>query len=212
MLIPLQNTTQQPVLAELTNRAMREKMFDNSWTRTEKGDANDTRATITELAKLRAEKAKLLGYPNYAAYVLYNQMAKTPDAVREIHRPARAADRRQRPPTRPSRSRRRSTRTASISSCKPWDWETLFRQGAQGEIRSRPERAEALFRAQPRAARTACSMPPTSSTASPSRNATTFRSISRMCACSPSMTRTARSSACSIAIISSATTNRAAPG
>ena len=77
-MIPLQNTTQQPDLLPLTDRATREKLFDQRWTATEKGDANDTRATIAEIAQLRAEKAKLLGYPNYAAYALYDQMAKTP--------------------------------------------------------------------------------------------------------------------------------------
>ncbi len=83
-LIPLQNTTQQPALTNLTDRDTREKLFNNSWTRTEKGDPNDTRATIVELAQLRAQKAKLLGYPNYAAYVLFDQMAKTPDAVEKF--------------------------------------------------------------------------------------------------------------------------------
>jgi peptidyl-dipeptidase Dcp len=82
--IPLQNTTQQPLLVSLTNRDVRQKLFNNSWTRTEKGDANDTRDIITKLAQLRAEKAKLLGYPNYAAYVLYDQMAKTPEAVQKF--------------------------------------------------------------------------------------------------------------------------------
>ena len=82
--IPLQNTTQQPLLTSLANRAVREKLFHNSWTRTEKGDANDTRAIISRLAILRAEKAKLLGYPNYAAYVLYDQMAQTPQAVEKF--------------------------------------------------------------------------------------------------------------------------------
>jgi len=79
--IPLQNTTQQPLLTSLTDRAVRQKLFESSWTRAEKGDANDTRAIISELAMLRAEKAKLLGYPNYAAYVLYDQMAQTPQAA-----------------------------------------------------------------------------------------------------------------------------------
>ena len=82
--IPLQNTTQQPLLTELSDRDTRKKLFEASWTRTEKGDKNDTRATIRELAKLRAEKAKIMGYPNYAAYVLYNQMAKTPEAVEKF--------------------------------------------------------------------------------------------------------------------------------
>ncbi|HET7084329.1 MAG TPA: M3 family metallopeptidase [Rhizomicrobium sp.] len=79
--IPLQNTTQQPLLTSLADRDVRQKLFESSWTRAEKGDANDTRAVISELAVLRAEKAKLLGYPNYAAYVLYDQMAETPQAV-----------------------------------------------------------------------------------------------------------------------------------
>ncbi|HEX3944378.1 MAG TPA: M3 family metallopeptidase [Rhizomicrobium sp.] len=82
--IPLQNTTQQPLLVSLKNRAIREKLFNNSWTRAEKSDANDTRDIILKLAKERAEKAKLLGYPSYAAYVLYDQMAKTPEAVQKF--------------------------------------------------------------------------------------------------------------------------------
>jgi peptidyl-dipeptidase Dcp len=79
--IPLQNTTQQPSLQSLTNRAVRKELFEDSWTRTEKGDANDTRDTIATMAKLRAEKAALLGFPNYAAYVLEDQMAKNPETV-----------------------------------------------------------------------------------------------------------------------------------
>ncbi len=80
-LISLQNTTQQPDLQSLENRTTREKLFDASWTRAEKGDANDTRATIIRIAELRAEKAQLLGFPNYAAWSLQDQMAKTPETV-----------------------------------------------------------------------------------------------------------------------------------
>jgi peptidyl-dipeptidase Dcp len=83
-LIPLVNTTQHPLLASLTNRATREKLFRASWTRTERGDANDTRKTIATLADLRARKAGLLGFPNYAAWVLEDQMAKTPSAVEQF--------------------------------------------------------------------------------------------------------------------------------
>ncbi|HEY7901225.1 MAG TPA: M3 family metallopeptidase, partial [Caulobacteraceae bacterium] len=79
--VPLQNTTQQPALEDLSKREIRQKLFENSWTRSEKADANDTRATVLEIAALRAEKAALLGYPNYAAYTLTDQMAKTPSAV-----------------------------------------------------------------------------------------------------------------------------------
>lgn len=80
-LIPLQNTTQQPDLSELKMRATRRSIFENSWTRAERGDQNDTRATIERLAQLRAEKGKLLGFRNYAAWELQDQMAKTPEAV-----------------------------------------------------------------------------------------------------------------------------------
>ena len=82
--IPLQNTTQQPSLLSLANRDVREKLFNARWTATEKGDKNDTRAGIAEIAQLRAEKAKLLGYPNYAAYELYDQMADTPQKVEKF--------------------------------------------------------------------------------------------------------------------------------
>ncbi len=77
--LPLQNTTQQPYQASLNNRATRENLFRASTTRTEHGDSNDTRALILRLAQLRAERAKILGFPNIAAYVLDDQMAKTPD-------------------------------------------------------------------------------------------------------------------------------------
>ena len=80
-LLPLQNTTQQPELQNLTDRATRQAIFENSWNRAERGDANDTRVTIARLAQLRAEKAALLGFPNYAAWTLTDQMAKTPQAA-----------------------------------------------------------------------------------------------------------------------------------
>jgi peptidyl-dipeptidase Dcp len=79
--VPLQNTTQQPDLVSLTNRTTRQTIFENSWNRAERGGANDTRDTIARLAQLRAQKAKLLGYPNYAAWKLEDQMAKTPEAA-----------------------------------------------------------------------------------------------------------------------------------
>ena len=80
-LIPLQNTTQQPDLATLSDRATRQALFEDSWTRAERGGANDTRDTIARLAQLRAEKAQLLGYSSYAAWKLEDQMAKTPEAA-----------------------------------------------------------------------------------------------------------------------------------
>jgi len=83
-LIPLQNTTQQPSLQSLTNRATRQKLFEASYTRAEKNDTNDTRATIARLAQIRAQQAKLLGFANYADWKLQDQMAKTPEAVEKF--------------------------------------------------------------------------------------------------------------------------------
>ncbi len=83
-LIPLSNTTQQPALESLKRRATRQQLFDASWTRAERGDANDTRATIQRLAQIRAEKARLLGYQNFAAWRLQDQMAATPDKVQQF--------------------------------------------------------------------------------------------------------------------------------
>jgi len=77
--IPLQNTTQQPDLVLLSNRDTRQSIFEHSWNRTERGDANDTRDTVARLAQLRAQKARLLGYPSFAAWKLQDQMAKTPE-------------------------------------------------------------------------------------------------------------------------------------
>ncbi|ALL05005.1 dipeptidyl carboxypeptidase [Pedobacter sp. PACM 27299] len=77
----LANTTQQPPLSGMADRAAREKLFNASWTRAEKGDANDTREVISRIAQIRATQAQLLGFKNYASWKLQDQMAKTPEAV-----------------------------------------------------------------------------------------------------------------------------------
>jgi peptidyl-dipeptidase Dcp len=79
--LPLQNTTQQPEFVHLEDRTTRQAIFENSWNRTERSDENDTRDTIARLAQLRAERARLLGFPNHAAWKLQDQMAKTPQAA-----------------------------------------------------------------------------------------------------------------------------------
>ena len=76
--VVLQNTTQQPAQVSLKDRETRERLFEASIHRADRGDANDTRTIIQRLAKLRAERAALLGFPNYATYSLDDQMAKTP--------------------------------------------------------------------------------------------------------------------------------------
>ncbi len=82
--LPLQNTTQQPMLAEMSDREARRALFEASLSRAERGGDSDTRATIARIAQVRAQKAKLLGFPNFASWQLQDQMAKTPQAAQQF--------------------------------------------------------------------------------------------------------------------------------
>ncbi len=125
--IPLQNTTQQPLLTDLADRTVREALFNAGWTRTERGDANDTREIVTSLAKLRAEKARLLGYPSYAAYNVSNQMVGTPQVVDDFMR--------QLAPAAGARALREAADIQKVIDAdgphfdlKPWDWQRYAQQ------------------------------------------------------------------------------------
>ena len=83
-MLSLQNTTQQPALRSLTNRTVRQRLFEASYTRAERNDANDTRFTIARIAQLHALEAKLLGFKNYADWKLRDQMAQNPAAVQQF--------------------------------------------------------------------------------------------------------------------------------
>ena len=120
--IPLQNTTQQPLLGALDDRMTRERLFEQSWTRTEKGDANDTRQIITEIAQLRADKAALLGFSNWAQFTLADQMAQSP-AVAEafmakLNQPTAAEERRE-----AGEINQLIKAGGENFTVKPWDWE-----------------------------------------------------------------------------------------
>jgi peptidyl-dipeptidase Dcp len=82
--IALLNTSGQPPLATLQNRALRERIQRTSEARGSRGGEYDNREIISRVATLRAQKAALLGYPNHAAYVLEKQTAQTPAAVNEM--------------------------------------------------------------------------------------------------------------------------------
>ena len=79
--IVITNTTQQPILASLDNRALREKVYNASIHRTDGTGAYNTFPIIVKIARLRAEKAQLMGYKNYASYSLSQTMAKNTDNV-----------------------------------------------------------------------------------------------------------------------------------
>ena len=83
-MIALQNTTQQPVLQYLTNRASREKIYKSSWNRAENDDEGDTRSTLEKMVRLRLQKAQLMGKKSFAEWKIQDQMAKTPDAAMKL--------------------------------------------------------------------------------------------------------------------------------
>lgn len=82
--LALQNTTQQPALDALTDRAVRQRLLETSMQRGLSSDSNDARPLVARIATVRLQKAKLLGFPTWAAYVLDDQMAKTPQAATKL--------------------------------------------------------------------------------------------------------------------------------
>ena len=78
------NTSRPSYLAELNNRDVRRRVLEASLARCSSGDSTNTHATITRLASLRAEKAKILGFPNFASWALKDQMAGRPEAVERL--------------------------------------------------------------------------------------------------------------------------------
>ncbi len=81
--LALQNTSGQPVLASLENRELRRRILGVSLARGSRGGELDNRGIVSRVLMLRAERARLLGYENHAAYVLEDQTALTPAAVNE---------------------------------------------------------------------------------------------------------------------------------
>lgn len=83
-LIALLNTSQQPPLKVLENRELRERIMQASLARGSQGGEYDNREILTRIAKLRAQRAELMGYENHAAYSLEDQTAKTTKAVNDM--------------------------------------------------------------------------------------------------------------------------------
>jgi len=83
-LIALLNTSQQPPLTSLQDRALRQRIMEASLARGSRGGEFDNREILTRVAKIRAERAQLMGYENHAAYSLENQTARTPEAVNSM--------------------------------------------------------------------------------------------------------------------------------
>ena len=125
--LPLRNTTQQPAQAELRNRAVRQRLFELSTMRTARGDTNDTRNTVRRMAELRAEKAKLLGYPTWAAYALETQGAKNPEnAIKLLTDLAPAATARAR--AEAADMQKLIDAQGGGFKLQPWDWQYYAEQ------------------------------------------------------------------------------------
>ncbi|HKU14782.1 MAG TPA: M3 family metallopeptidase [Steroidobacteraceae bacterium] len=129
--IALLNTTSQPSLAQLKNRALRERIYRAS---TERGwsDEFDTTGLIAQIVKLRAERAALLGYPNHAAYVLEDETALNPGAVNsmlsQLVPPAVANAKREAADIQALIDEQaRAAGTASFELA-PWDWDFYAEQ------------------------------------------------------------------------------------
>jgi peptidyl-dipeptidase Dcp len=120
------NTTGQPPAAQLENRALREKLYRASMSRGSDGSGNDTRAIIAQVVKLRAQKANLLGYPTWAAFVLEDETAKTPQAVNDmlakLAPPAVANARREAAELQAMIDKEQAAKGEPSFKLEPWDW------------------------------------------------------------------------------------------
>ncbi|MCE3550399.1 M3 family metallopeptidase [Pseudonocardia sp. RS11V-5] len=115
-LITLVLPTGQPVLESLTDRELRREIFEASIGRGARGDENDTRDVVLRLAALRAERARLLGFPSHAAYVIDDNTAGSVDAVASM-----LAD------LAPPAMRNADAEAADLAALaghalEPWDW------------------------------------------------------------------------------------------
>jgi peptidyl-dipeptidase Dcp len=126
-LIDLRNTTTQPALSELKDRSLRERIMKASLVRNARGNEFDNKGVIARLAQLRAEKAKLLGFPTWGHYVMDDQMAKSPDRALKLMAdmaPAAAAN-----------ARKEAAKLQAIvdkqnggSTVASWDWDLYAEQ------------------------------------------------------------------------------------
>ena len=124
--LTLLNTTGQPPESQLTNRAVRQRLHEASVTRGSKGGKYDNREIVSKVMKLRADRAKLLGYPNHAAYGLEDQTARTPEAVNAMLgklAPAAVANaKREAADLQAMIDKEQAAKGEPSFKLEPWDW------------------------------------------------------------------------------------------
>jgi peptidyl-dipeptidase Dcp len=124
--IALLNTTGQPVEAQLDNRALRERIYRASINRGSRGNQWDTRGIVSKVTKLRAERAAIMGYPNYAAFAVAEETAKTPEAINamlaKLAPPAVANARREGATLQKMIDKEQKAKGQPSFTLQPWDW------------------------------------------------------------------------------------------
>jgi peptidyl-dipeptidase Dcp len=175
--LPLQNTSNQPVLASLKNRSLRERIYKASIARGSHGGETDNKAIIARIAEVRAERGKLMGFKDYASFVLDDNMAKTPEAVSKLlSGMAPAAVR--------NAKAEAAKMQAIIDQQKggfqlaAWDWSFYAEQVRKADYDLDDGALKPYFELSG-CSTTACSTPRTSSTASRSSRARTSRPTTR---------------------------------
>jgi peptidyl-dipeptidase Dcp len=124
--ISLLNTTGQPPLAQLHNRAIRERLYKASIARGARGNEFDNTEIVSRTMKLRAERAKLMGYANHAAFVLEDETARTPKAVNDMMSklapPAVANAKREAVDMQAVIDAEQKAKGEPTFKLEPWDW------------------------------------------------------------------------------------------
>jgi peptidyl-dipeptidase Dcp len=125
--LTLQNTTQQPPDTYIKDRALRERLFTASAKRGNHGGDNDVTAIVARLAQLRAQRAKLLGFSNFAAFNLDDEMAKSPDNALKLMTDM--------VPAATAKARAEAARMEKLAGAKiaPWDWQFYAEQLRRSE-------------------------------------------------------------------------------
>ncbi|MFM6987826.1 MAG: M3 family metallopeptidase [Arenimonas sp.] len=124
--IALLNTTGQPLLPQLDNRDLRERLHKASVARGSRGNAYDNRAIVARVTKLRAERAAIMGYSSYAAFGLAEETAKNPEAVNAMLAklaPAAVANARKEGAVLQAMiDREQKAKKQPTFALEPWDW------------------------------------------------------------------------------------------
>lgn len=124
--IALLNTTGQPLLPQLDNRALRERLHKASVARGSRGNAYDNRAIVSRVTKLRAERAAIMGYSSYAAFGLAEETAKNPEAVNAMLAklaPAAVANARKEGAVLQAMiDKEQKAKKQPTFALEPWDW------------------------------------------------------------------------------------------